>query len=136
MVALPDVVFKLLNDRASTKILGTRMSKNDVHLINVGGAGAVDPETIFVGEIFMKATGENLNLAKKEGTKSSLLVSKGYESYEVRCKVKDHVTSGPMFDKMKETFAAMKFDLKGLWLLKPEEVWNESPTWDSSRKMV
>ena len=136
MVALPDAVFKLLNDRASSKILGTRTSKNDVHMINVGGAGAVDPETIFVGEIFMKATGENLKLAKKEGTKASLLVSRGPESYEVRCCVKDHVTSGPMFDKMKETFAAMKFDLKGLWLLKPEEVWNESPTWDAGRKMV
>ena len=136
MVKLPDAVFKLLNDRASNKILGTRMKNNDVHIINVGGAGAVDPETIFVGEIFMKATGENLNLAKKEGTKASLLVSRGPESYEIRCSIKDHVTSGPMFDKMKETFAAMKFDLKGLWLLKPEEVWNESPAWDSGRKMV
>jgi hypothetical protein len=96
----------------------------------------VDPETIFVGEIFMKATGENLQHAKKEGTRSSMLVSKGMQSYEVRCSVKDHVTSGPMFDKMKETFAAMKFDLKGLWLLKPEEIWNESPTWDAGRKMA
>jgi hypothetical protein len=41
-----------------------------------------------------------------------------------------------MFDQMKEQFKAMKFDLKGVWLLKPEEVWNESPTWDSGRKMV
>jgi hypothetical protein len=126
----------LLNDRAAAKILGTRTAKGDVHLINVGGAGAIDPETIFVGEIFMKATGDNLNLAKKDGTRASLLVSKGFESYEVRCSVKDHVTAGPMFDQMKATFAQMKFDLKGLWLLKPEEVWNESPTWDQGRKMV
>jgi hypothetical protein len=116
--------------------LGTKSSKGDVHLINVGGAGAVDPETIFVGEIFMRASGENLELAKKEGTRASLLVSKGFESYEIRCSVKDHVTSGPMFDQMKATFAQMKFDLKGLWLLKPEEVWNESPTWDKGRKMA
>ena len=136
MVKLPDDVFKLVNDRTATKVLGTKTSKGDVHLINVGGSGAVDPETIFIGEIFMKTSGENLQHSKKDGSHASLLVSKGFESYEVRCSVKDHVTSGPMFDKMKETFKAMKFDLKGLWLLKPEEVWNESPTWDSGRKLV
>jgi hypothetical protein len=136
MVALTQNVMALLNDRAASKILGTRTAKNDVHIINVGGAGAVDPETIFVGEIFMKASSENLTLAKKEKTRASLLVSKGPESYEIRCSVKDRVTSGPMFDKMKETFAAMKFDLKGLWLLKPEEIWNESPTWDAGRKIA
>jgi hypothetical protein len=126
----------LINDRAASKILGTKTAKGDVHIINVGGAGAIDPETIFVGEIFMKATGENLTHAKKDGSRCSMLVSRGFESYEVRCSVKDHVTSGPMFDQMKATFAQMKFDLKGLWLLKPEEVWNESPTWDQGRKMV
>ena len=136
MVALPQNVMALLNDRAASKILGTRTAKNDVHIINVGGAGAVDPETIFIGEIFMKASSENLTLAKKEKTRASLLVSRGPESYEVRCSVKDHVTSGPMFDQMKTTFAQMKFDLKGLWLLKPEEIWNESPTWDAGRKIA
>jgi len=127
---------ELLNDRSASKILGTRASNGDVHLINVGGSGAIDPETIFVGEIFMKASGENLKLAQKEGTRASLLVSKGMQSYEVRCRVKDHVTSGPMFDQMKQQFAQMKFDLKGVWLLTPDCVWNESPTWDGGRRMV
>ncbi|NLI73489.1 MAG: hypothetical protein GX369_01780 [Euryarchaeota archaeon] len=136
MVALPEQVFELVNDKGSSKILGTRTSEGDVHLINVGGSGALDPETIFIGEIFMKASSENLRLAQKEGTRASLLISKGMESYEIQCKVKDHVTSGPVFDKMKETFAQMKFDLKGLWLLTPDRVWNESPTWDGSRRMV
>ncbi len=136
MAKLPDAVFNLLNERSSSKILGTKNAKGDVHLINVGGAGAVDPETIFVGQIFMKATSENLEHSKKDGSHASMLVSKGPESYEVRCSVKEHVTAGPMFDKMKETFSAMKFDLKGLWLLKVEEVYNESPAWDSGRKMV
>jgi len=136
MVALPKDVMELLNDRSASKILGTRASNGDVHLINVGGSGAIDPETIFVGEIFMKASGENLKLAQKEGTRASLLVSKGMQSYEVRCRVKDHVTSGPMFDQMKQQFAQMKFDLKGVWLLTPDCVWNESPTWDGGRRMV
>jgi hypothetical protein len=84
----------------------------------------------------MKATSENLEHSKKDGSHASILVSKGMESYEVRGSVKEHVTTGPMFEKMKETFKAMKFDLKGLWLLKVEEVYNESPAWDSGRKMV
>ena len=136
MVALPQDVLALVNDKGAAKVLGTRSSNGDVHLINVGGSGAIDPETIFVGEIFMKASGDNLRLAQKEKTRASLLVSKGTQSYEIRCSVKDHLTSGPMFDKMKETFAQMKFDLKGVWLLKPDCVWNESPTWDGGRRMV
>lgn len=136
MVKLPDEVFGLLNDKSAAKVLGTKSAKGEVHIINVGGSGAMDPETIFIGEIFMKVTGQNLQNAKKEGTKISILVSKGYQSYEIKASVKDHLTSGPVFEKMKGVFASMKFDLKGLWLLKPEEVWNQSPTWDAGRKIV
>ena len=136
MVALPEAVFGLINDQTSAKVLGTRAANGDVHLINVGGAGAVDPETLFVGEIFMQKTSANLQLAKDEGTKVSMLVSKGFQSYEVKASVMDHMTSGPVFDKMAAVFKNMKFDLKGLWLLKVEEVWNESPSYDAGQKMV
>jgi hypothetical protein len=136
MVALPDEVFALMNEQKAAKVLGTRCANNDVHIINVGGAGAIDPETIFIGEIFMKKTGENLKLAKKEKTKVSILVSQGFKSYEIKASIKDYMTSGPVFDKMAGVFKAMKFDLKGLWLLKAEEVWNESPTYDAGKKMV
>ena len=136
MVKLPEEVLALLNEKSSAKVLGTKSAKGDVHLINVGGAGALDPETIFIGEIFMKVSGKNLQDARKDGSKVSILVTKSPQSYEVRASVKDHVTSGPIFEKMKGIFASMKFDLKGLWLLKPEEVWNQSPTWDGGRKIV
>ncbi|MBI0583301.1 MAG: pyridoxamine 5'-phosphate oxidase family protein [Methanomassiliicoccus sp.] len=136
MVALPEDVFALINEQKAAKVLGTRSANGDVHLINVGGAGALDPETIFIGEIFMKKTGENLKLAQKEKTKASVLVSQGFKSYEIKVSVKDHLTSGPVFDKMAGVFKSMKFDLKGLWLLKPEEVWNESPTYDAGKKMI
>ncbi len=136
MVALPDDVFALLNDQKAAKVLGTRSANNDVHIINVGGSGAIDPETIFIGEIFMQKTSENLRLAQKEKTKVSVLVSQGFKSYEVKASVKDYLTSGPVFDKMAEVFKSMKFDLKGLWLLNVEEVWNESPTYDAGKRMV
>jgi hypothetical protein len=136
MVALPDDVFALINDQKAAKVLGTRSANGNVHLINVGGSGAIDPETVYIGEIFMKKTGENLKLAQKEKTKVSVLVSQGFKSYEVKASVKDHLTSGPIFDKMAGVFKSMKFDLKGLWLLKVEEVWNQSPTYDAGKKMI
>jgi hypothetical protein len=136
MVKLPEKVFGLMNEQNAAKVLGTKSAKGDVHIINVGGSGALDPETIFIGEIFMKVTGQNLQEAKKDGSKVSVLITKGYESYEVKASVKDHVTSGPVFEKFKGVFASKKFDLKGLWLLKPEEVWNQSPTFDAGKKMV
>lgn len=136
MVKLPEDVFGLLNDKSAAKVLGTKSAKGNVHIINVGGSGALDPETIFIGEIFMKVTGQNLQDAKKDGSKVSVLVTKGFQSYEIKASVKDHATSGPVFEKLKGVFASMKFDLKSLWLLKPEEVWNQSPTWDVGRKIV
>lgn len=136
MVKLPEEVFALMNDQKAAKVLGTSAANGDVHLINVGGSGAIDPETLFVGEIFMKKTGENLKLAKQKGSKVSILVSQGYRSYEVKASVKDHLTSGPIFDKMAGVFKSMKFDLKGLWLLKVEEVWDQSPTYDAGKKIV
>lgn len=136
MVALPEDVFGLINEQTAAKVLGTSAANGDVHLINVGGAGAMDNETVFIGEIFMQKTSANLKLAKEKGTKVSLLVSKGFKSYEVKLSVNDRLTSGPVFDKMAAVFKSMKFDLKGLWLLKVEEVWNESPTYDAGQKMV
>jgi hypothetical protein len=136
MVALPEDVFGLINDQTSAKVLGTRAASGDVHLINVGGAGAIDKETLFVGEIFMKKTSENLSLAKEQNTKVAMLVSKGFKSYEVKASVMDRLTSGPVFEKMSGVFKSMKFDLKGLWLLKVEEVWNQSPTYDAGQRMV
>ncbi len=136
MVALPDEVFGLLNEQTAAKVLGTAAANGDVHLINVGGSGAIDPETIFIGEIFMHKTSENLKVAKQKGTKVSVLVSKGFKSYEVKASVADYHTAGPVFDKMAAVFKSMKFDLKALWLLKVEEVWNESPTYDAGKKMV
>ena len=136
MVALPNEVVALMNEKTAAKVLGTRSSTGDVHLINVGGSGTLDPETVFIGEIFMKRTGENLKVAQKEGTLVSVLVSKGYQSYEIKAKVKDHQASGPVFEKMAGVFKAMKFDLKGLWLLTPIEVWNQSPTYDAGKKVA
>lgn len=136
MVALPEEVFGLMNEQTAAKVLGTAAANGDVHLINVGGSGAIDPETIFIGEIFMKKTSENLSLAKEQNTKVAMLVSKGFKSYEVKASVMDRLTSGPVFEKMSGVFKSMKFDLKGLWLLKVEEVWNESPTYDAGQRMV
>ncbi len=136
MVALPEEVFGLINDQAAAKVLGTRAANGDVHLISVGGAGAIDRDTLFVGEIFMHKTSDNLKLAKDQRTKVSMLVSKGFQSYEVKASVADRATSGPVFDKMAALFKSMKFDLKALWLLKVEEVWNESPSYDAGKKMV
>ena len=136
MVALPEEVFGLMNEQTAAKVLGTSAANGDVHLINVGGAGAIDNETVFIGEIFMQKTSANLKLAREKGTKVSVLVSKGFKSYEVKLSVNEHLTSGPVFDKMAAVFKNMKFDLKGLWLLKVEEVWNESPTYDAGKQMV
>lgn len=126
----------LVNDPSAAKVLGTKSAKGDVHLIQVGGSGAIDPETMFVGSIFMKTTGENLKKAQNDGSMVSFLVTKGYQSYEVRAKVKGYETSGPLFQNMHEKFKAMKFELHGLWLFQPTEVFNESPTYDGGRKIA
>ncbi len=58
------------------------------------------------------------------------------KSYQINAKVKELVTSGPLFDKMNEHLKAIGLKASGVWTLEPTDVWNQSATYEAGKKMV
>jgi len=136
MVAIPDEVLKVLNDDASIRVLATKSEAGDVHAIQVGSLKAPAPDTIIVGAILMKRTGKNLQGMKNKGEMVSILAGSKMDSYEVRAKVKDYVTAGPIYDQMNAALEKLGMKATGVWVFGVEEVWNQSAGYSAGTKMV
>ena len=114
------------NDPAAIKVLATR-SGEDLHVIPLGSLRAVDANTIVCATIFMHEAHENLRKAAETGEKISTLAVKMVpgtppQAYQVRCRVKVSMTSGPLFEGMKESLKKMGMDVRAVWILEPLEV--------------
>ncbi len=127
---------KVLNDPASVRVIATKSDKGDVHIIQAGSIKAPAPDTIIIGAILMKRTGKNLEGMKAKGELVSVLAGSKLQSYEIRAKVKDLVTSGPIFEGMNAELAKMGMKASGVWVLDVKEVWNQSANYSAGTKMV
>lgn len=139
---LPKYVQDLFNDPSAIKVLATKSTGEVLHIIPVGSMGAPDPNTIVFAAIFMKEAHENLNKAKKTGEKVSTLavkviMEKGqFLAYQARCKVKSFETSGPIYENFKEALKKMGFEIRGVWVLEPVEIYNQSLGPDVGKKIA
>jgi hypothetical protein len=136
MVKMPDEVFQALNNPKAGKVLATVHADGTPHVIQVGSVMAPSPEMIAFGAILMKETGKNLEAAKKDKKKVTVLVTLEMKSYQVNGHVKDYITSGPLFDKMNEVLKGLGLKANGVWTLEPTDVWNQSATYEAGKKMV
>jgi len=127
---------KILNDPTSVRVIATKSDKGDVHIIQAGSIKAPAPDTLIIGAILMKRTGKNLEGMKAKGEMVSILAGSKMESYEIRAKVKDHVTSGPIFDGMNAELSKMGMKASGVWVFDVKEVWNQSANYQAGTKMV
>jgi hypothetical protein len=84
----------------------------------------------------MKRTGKNLESMKKNKEFVSVLVNKELKAYEIKALVKDYLTSGPIFERMNLELKKMGMAARGVWVLEPKEVWNQSATYEAGTKMV
>jgi hypothetical protein len=123
---LPKEVQDLYNDPAAIKILATR-SGEDLHVIPLGSLRAIDANTIICATIHMREAHENLHIAAETGARVSTLALKvgpggPPQAYQVRCRVKAFVTSGPIFEGVKENLKNRGMEVRGVWILEPLEV--------------
>jgi len=136
MVKLPTEVMQAVNNPKAGKVLVTIRSDGSPHVIQVGSIMSPDPEVVAFGAILMKETGKNLEAMKKKKTDVAILVTVEMKSYQIKAKIKDALTSGPLFDKMNEVLKAMGMKANVVWTVEPVEVWNQSATYDAGKKMV
>jgi hypothetical protein len=136
MVKLPDEVMQAVNNPKAGKVLVTIRADGSPHAIPVGSIMSPDPETVAFGAILMKESGKNLEAMKKKKTDAAILVTVEMKSYQIKAKVKDALTSGPLFDKMNEHLKALGMKASVVWTVEPVEVWNQSATYDAGKKMA
>jgi len=116
----------VFNDPAAIKVLATRSGEN-LHVIPLGSLRAPDANTIVCATIHMREAHENLRTAAETGARVSTLAVKVVpgappQAYQVRCQVKTFVTSGPLFEGMREAIKKMGMETRGVWVLEPVEV--------------
>jgi hypothetical protein len=136
MTNIPTVTMEILNDPTAVKIVATKAENGEVHAIRVGSVAAPDQNTIIFGAILMKRTGKNLESMKKNKELVSVLVNKELIAYEIKAEVKDYLTSGPIFERMNVKLKEMGLAAKGVWVLEPKEVWNQSATYEAGTQIV
>jgi len=133
---IPDEVVNAINNEKNPKILTTVGTDGAPHAIQAGSIRAPSNEMMIVGAILMKKTGKNLEAMKRDNKVAAFLVLDGMKSYEVRCKVGDFVTSGPLFDEMSEKTKQIGLTLQGVWTFAPVEVFNQSASYEAGTQMA
>jgi len=137
---VPKEVQDVFNDPAAIKVLATRSGEN-LHVIPLGSLSAPDANTIVCAAIHMREAHENLRTAAETGAKVSTLAVKAGpggppQAYQVRCRVKAFMTSGPLFEGMRESLKKRGMDARGVWVLEPVEVLNQSPGPNMGKKIA
>jgi len=136
MVELTDEILKILNDPKSVKVLATKETGGAVHAIQVGSMMAPNPGTIAAGAILMQRTSKNLEGMMKKGDLASILVCSRRESCEIRAKVKELQTSGPLLEGMNQVLAKLNLQARGAWIFEPVEVWNQGASPAAGKRII
>jgi hypothetical protein len=124
---LPQKVQDLFNNDQAVKVLATLCKNGMLHVVPLGSLRAPGPDAHVFANILAKETHANMEEALKRGGYASALAVKGGEAYQVRCKAKAYMTSGPAFDQMNAALKARGMTAAGVWLLEPVEIINQSP---------
>lgn len=132
---LPKKVQDLFNDDQAVKVLATQSKNGMLHAVPLGSLRALAPNTLVFANILAKETHANMEETLKKGGYVSALAVKGGEAYQVRCKAKTYMTSGPAYDRMNEVLKTRGMTALGVWLLEPVEVINQSPGPNAGKPM-
>lgn len=133
---LPEVVANTMNDPKAFKVVATISSEGALHAIQVGAIVAPQPGVIAIGAILMQHTSKNMEEMQKKGQTVAIVMGRETESYQVKAKIQIYQTEGPVFEAMNEKVKVLGLELRGVWILEPEEVWNQSANYEAGKRMV
>ena len=124
MVVIPKNVIQLIASSDSSKMIATINVKGIPNVIPLWSIVVIDSQTIAFPDVFIKRTKENLIETKKV----AIAVCKGNEGYQLKGTFCEFKTSGPVFEEFaKNIMTAMKLQIKGVAIIKIDEVFDSSP---------
>ena len=93
----------------------------------------MDEETLAFGDVFLGKTKANLETTQKV----AVTAFKGSTGYQIKGTFQEFLTSGPIFEEMKEAVKEkLKLDAKSAGIIKVEEVFSVSPGPNAGKKLV
>ena len=133
MVKMPKEVMEIFNDWDALKAVATADAEGKLNVVPIKAFSVVDEETLAFGDVFLGKTKANLGATKKV----AVTAFKGSTGYQIKGTFQEFLTSGPIFEEMKEAVKEkLKLDAKSAAILKVEEVYLVSPGPNAGKKLV
>ena len=133
MVKMPEEVMEIFNDWSASKAVATADAEGKLNVVPVRTFSVVDEETLAFGDVFLGKTKANLETTQKV----AVTAFKGSTGYQIKGTFQEFLTSGPIFEEMKEAVKEkLKLDAKSAVILKVEEVYSVSPGPNAGKKLV
>lgn len=132
MTAIPTNVIELIKKEGTVKALVTASKDGTPHAIVAGTISSPSPDMMAYGEILSKTSVKNL----AENSKVAFLIVNGLVSYEIGCKVKAKLTSGPELDGLNKALEPMHLHAHALWLFDVQNVYEQGANPNAGKKIA
>lgn len=133
MAKLPEELVNLLKDGESIKVVATIDGNGVPHAVVKGSLTTLDGEQIaFVEGLESNASNKNLVRSIWFNKKVAINVTKGLVSYQIKGAPYKYLITGCIFQQFLAKARERRgpdADIAGVWLITPEEVRNESPSY-------
>lgn len=132
MVVLTEPIVRMIRHPGTNKVLATVSPDGQPHMIVCGSLTVSEPDTIFVGEVFMHRAAEYLS----KDPRAEFIVWRGRDGYSIKAVARDRLTEGPEFEKMSSLLERMNMTCVAVWRFEALEVWDESATGTSGERVI
>lgn len=138
VVRIPRDVANLFNDPETVKVLVTLDQQGVPHCVPISSLSIPSPDIIAFAVIMADETHRNLlNNPDKVVTATAV---KGFQSYQIKAKPQEYMTEGVAFDAFRQRFGSIimgsGLEIKGVWILKPLEIYDQSIGSDAGKRIV
>jgi len=125
MVKIPKEIADMMALQTTSKVLATADANGMPNAAAIWSLRPVGEDQIAFAEVAMKKTKANLIKTKKA---SVLVISPPNKSFQLKGDFLGFQTSGPIFDGFAQAMAAMKMTVRGVGLIKINEIYAFPPT--------
>jgi len=131
-MSIPENVKELIKDEKTIKVLTTVSKGGQPHAVTAGSLMLINNNELFVAEIFMNKTSNNM----QENDKVAVLLVNGMESYILEAKAIKRYSEGDYFDVMTKPLCEKGLPVKAIWTFEVTSVYDQSATPNAGKKLV
>ena len=129
---IPEQVMNVLADEKSVKTISTISKDGVLHSVVAGSIMAMGDDRLFVAEIFLNTTSQNMQANKNV----AFLIVNGMESYLINAVAIERSTQGEFYDTMAKPMLEKGMPVKAVWTFEVTAVFDQSPSPNAGTKLI